>query len=744
MRSTYVHTAYASCLLPPASVHRITPEQNPNHQQSGFPWKMSSTTESTEKVPEKQNNSTGGSTCQGCKHVFGSRNAVFKHLKATKGICLSPEEYQQYLDIVQSQERVKTILLIGYLCDPETIANGDKVAELILGTIFEDERDRKFFNRSYGNGSRGVEMTRQDDGSGAITEILCVKIAPLVTKSVDEWIDETNRALSEKLSGNSQIRVLGRCDFPMHKFNAEMDISHRRNEYILPVDFLFNGKGSRKSFELAFPKFMSSVDNKSWEKPSTDTLDYLFAMKKTMKRLCCQVEDLDLTDAAAVMEKDFSEKKRKRQQKKRNPKERANKKVLRRKRFHNFTPRVMAHEYLSFRRLDRIYHRGTLIEDGKAFFALSMTGDLFLQGQSCRIVGLLVAILKGLISEDIIECMFDEQYLHLIPAPEIPPFALVAGEASYMSWEGKAKVIMTARKTQQFKEGFNSARVLERVAHWEQAAHRSIMKAWLKNGLDEDERLTAEREWTEQVLEPWAKRAQKQLEDYRQWKALQARVFTTTPQPSSLNSIDDAIPGLYRKVLRHLREADASGLWPSTTPKRQLVMVSTKRDCDKTDSLAMAHVKAKFNKDERSSAYVFEEGQGGASGSFSVGAFPGEMQPKGNDLFPELMKSAFELERALMPDREPSSTIAINRNAQFRPHTDSGAGAGQSTSLIVALGNYIGGELVVEGVQKDIRYKALEFNGWTQRHWTMPFQGERYSLVWFTPKGCEGIRGIDL
>lgn len=30
------------------------------------------------------------------------------------------------------------------------------------------------------------------------------------------------------------------------------------------------------------------------------------------------------------------------------------------------------------------------------------------------------------------------------------------------------------------------------------------------------------------------------------------------------------------------------------------------------------------------------------------------------------------------------------------------------------------------------------------RHWTLPFQGERYSLVWFTPKGCEGIRGIDL
>mmetsp|Transcript_11872 Transcript_11872/g.17432 ORF Transcript_11872/g.17432 Transcript_11872/m.17432 type:complete len:104 (+) Transcript_11872:882-1193(+) len=93
-----------------------------------------------------------------------------------------------------------------------------------------------------------------------------------------------------------------------------------------------------------------------------------------------------------------------------------------------------------------------------------------------------------------------------------------------------------------------------------------------------------------------------------------------------------------------------------------------------------------------------------------------------------------------MPTREPSSTIAINRNAQF----DSGAGSGQSTSLIVELGDYIGGDLVVEGVRKDIRYQAIEFNGWTQRHWTMPFQGERCSLVWFTPRGFEGVRGIDL
>jgi hypothetical protein len=26
-------------------------------------------------------------------------------------------------------------------------------------------------------------------------------------------------------------------------------------------------------------------------------------------------------------------------------------------------------------------------------------------------------------------------------------------------------------------------------------------------------------------------------------------------------------------------------------------------------------------------------------------------------------------------------------------------------------------------------------SSWKSRHWTLPFQGERYSLVWFTPSG---------
>jgi hypothetical protein len=52
----------------------------------------------------------------------------------------------------------------------------------------------------------------------------------------------------------------------------------------------------------------------------------------------------------------------------------------------------------------------------------------------------------------------------------------------------------------------------------------------------------------------------------------------------------------------------------------------------------------------------------------------GFSQPSANALFPELLAELRRLERALLPNRPPSSTVTINRNAQFKPHKDSGAG----------------------------------------------------------------------
>jgi hypothetical protein len=166
-------------------------------------------------------------------------------------------------------------------------------------------------------------------------------------------------------------------------------------------------------------------------------------------------------------------------------------------------------------------------------------------------------------------------------------------------------------------------------------------------------------------------------------------------------------PEAFDEVLGILRELDRNGSWPTTSRRRsELLRKTTRREL--------------------------------VGDSFTIGLFPPPLRtPHANELLPGLLDALQRLERVLCPQRPCSTTITVNRHAEFKPHRDSGAGAGQSTSLIVGLGDYIGGALMVEGRPVDIRYKGLEFDGWREKHWTRAFRGERYSLVWYTPQGLE-------
>jgi hypothetical protein len=220
------------------------------------------------------------------------------------------------------------------------------------------------------------------------------------------------------------------------------------------------------------------------QSPSPEILALLTSFKRKMQSLTTHIVDLDTNDVAAVFEKQSHAQKRQRNREYRNNKGRSmkasssanqqqitvddtdgpdtnacddtncveqssdngkpnlrkskkkrtaagddtdNKKemVLRRKRYHNFTPTVMAHEFLAYRRMNRFYHRATLRFDSlspsarrdtcgasartaegdsrlaatsRPFLALSLSGDLFLTGQACHAVGLFIALARGAFS----------------------------------------------------------------------------------------------------------------------------------------------------------------------------------------------------------------------------------------------------------------------------------------------------------------------------------------------------------
>jgi hypothetical protein len=98
-----------------------------------------------------------------------------------------------------------------------------------------------------------------------------------------------------------------------------------------------------------------------------------------------------------------------------------------------------------------------------------------------------------------------------------------------------------------------------------------------------------------------------------------------------------------------------------------------------------------------------------------------------NKNFPKLYGEIRKLIQTHRP-AFPYTTIQVNKNVCCDPHVDKN---NVGPSYIIALGDYTGGKLVVEGKQFDIHNRWKKFDG-RLGHWVTPFKGTRYSLVYFT------------
>lgn len=97
--------------------------------------------------------------------------------------------------------------------------------------------------------------------------------------------------------------------------------------------------------------------------------------------------------------------------------------------------------------------------------------------------------------------------------------------------------------------------------------------------------------------------------------------------------------------------------------------------------------------------------------------------------FPELKKAIWALGHQIVPFR--FTTVQVNYNYKTKTHIDKN---NIGDSVIVGLGDYKGGNLLVEGKPYNIKYHPLMFNGSEMEHGTAPYTGNRYSLVYFRTK----------
>jgi len=113
-----------------------------------------------------------------------------------------------------------------------------------------------------------------------------------------------------------------------------------------------------------------------------------------------------------------------------------------------------------------------------------------------------------------------------------------------------------------------------------------------------------------------------------------------------------------------------------------------------------------------------------------------------NRKFPELFTLLKDLIKLWKPDF-PYTTIQVNKNVVSMPHIDKN---NIGPSYGIALGDFYGGELVIEGSNFCIKNKFKKFNG-TLGHWITPFSGTRYSLIYFThtfKPPCPSLRNIKI
>ena len=102
------------------------------------------------------------------------------------------------------------------------------------------------------------------------------------------------------------------------------------------------------------------------------------------------------------------------------------------------------------------------------------------------------------------------------------------------------------------------------------------------------------------------------------------------------------------------------------------------------------------------------------------------------DEYPELAEVFTEFSQLYFPDFKYSS-IQLNKSFMCAPHRDS---KNIGESILVCCGDYEGGKTCVDINGKinkfDARIAPVKFNGSKYLHWTEPFEGKRYSLVFFS------------
>jgi hypothetical protein len=220
----------------------------------------------------------------------------------------------------------------------------------------------------------------------------------------------------------------------------------------------------------------------------------------------------------------------------------------------------------------------------------------------------------------------------VLEVPALPGFGLMLSECRYDRWEAKYSLRLDPRRV----DGADTAR----IENWKYVVKANIAKHYSTVANGDPAAMSA------LFLGNMQSHCRNLCVKYYSMLALTNRVCldaqlkelteteTETADSSSsskLSALFKTAPPAYAKVLRLLREADASGLWPASSHARTQYIENApaiEKFSKKTGKKIIERVKPKTGP----GAELME---GVIGGSFSIGCYPKPLlQPKGNDIFP--------------------------------------------------------------------------------------------------------------
>ena len=644
-------------------------------------------------------------SCQTCQESFSSRNALFRHIRCT-------HTENQSLDKKQARTMYSMAFLVGYHDNKENSSDSEDlslnmmsnkvVRDAFLSTIQSElwsDNNIEFTSLTHSTQAKSRHSTLSQDYScysAGDVMVVCykspIKLGSSFATAIKQYVEKNCRQ-------DLNISILSAVNIPDQTvLHAERSCTQLIYHYALPLQWLPQYEEVEEWWKR---KLLAPRHIKNFAAPTTIT-----RLKKALKT----AEGRKLSGA----QKESTD----------SPKMSKGRYGLladnEMKAWHNFAdPSLMGlaspnHEPV-WRALDRarisdfitrrdIYGDSNEVvgNPDEVFAIIEFRGDAFLPQQIRRIIGTVVGILHDQLPENFIDIATRPDVL--IETPIAPKGLMYIASSRFHFFE-------LVNRGDVFTPLHDNKSMHDCLLHGSSGA-KDIRQDWITQMLQlmiGCSITRADSPWLMELQENVCPRIRRRLE-YLESQS------TFRSETTGVSKDDNNVPVAYTKTLQLLRAIVSEGKWPSTSLARAKVMTTASADVGKAGSFTVTNPEIK---DE------------------AISSPP----PIGNTLFPDLASAVFELEHELRKEegnsvessRPPSSHCAINCNAEFTPHVDSGRGAGQSVSMIVGLGDYSGGDLFVEGSSHNIRYMPLEFDGWKMRHWTAPFNGERFSLVWFTP-----------